>query len=54
MKNYGAKVTNQRIIEKFFKTLSSQFDHIVMTIEESKNLSIMSVNELHNFFDVYE
>ncbi|CAJ2653926.1 unnamed protein product [Trifolium pratense] len=54
MKNYGETVSDQQVIEKVLRTLNPQFDHIVVAIEESKDLSTMTVNELHSSLEAHE
>jgi hypothetical protein len=54
MKNLGEQISDQMIIEKVLRTLNPQFDHIVVAIEESKDLSTMSVNELQGSLEAHE
>ncbi|RDX95471.1 hypothetical protein CR513_22010, partial [Mucuna pruriens] len=46
MKACGKKVSDQQIVDKILRTLTPQFDHIVVVIEESKDLQRMRVEEL--------
>ncbi|GAV79344.1 DUF4219 domain-containing protein/UBN2 domain-containing protein, partial [Cephalotus follicularis] len=46
MKSYGGNITNQRVIEKFLISLTEKFDSVVNIIEETRNLSELSVTEL--------
>ncbi|CAL0320942.1 unnamed protein product [Lupinus luteus] len=46
MKASGETITDQTIVEKILRTLAPRFDHIVVAIEESKNLAILKVEEL--------
>ena len=46
MQSYTEKVTNQTIVEKELRSLTQNFDHVVVAIEESKNLSVFSFDEL--------
>lgn len=46
MAGCGEKLSDQTIIEKILCTLAPRFDHIVVAIEESKNLGAMEVEEL--------
>lgn len=41
MESYGEKITNLMQIDKVLRTLTSNFDHIVVAIEESKDLEKM-------------
>ena len=38
MKNCGEKISNQTIVEKILRTLNPKFDHIVVVIEDPRNL----------------
>lgn len=42
----GESLKEQIIVEKVFRSLHSRFDHIVVAIEESKDLEILSLEEL--------
>ena len=42
------------IVEKILRTLSVKFDHIVVVIEESKNLQELLVDELQGSLETYE
>nr|KYP69347.1 hypothetical protein KK1_008536 [Cajanus cajan] len=42
MKSYGERISSQMIVEKVLRSLSPRFDHIVVAIEESKNLEILT------------
>ncbi|KHN44538.1 hypothetical protein glysoja_041736, partial [Glycine soja] len=46
MKVAGETVTDQMIVEKILRTLIPKFDHVVVAIEESKNLATLKVEEL--------
>ncbi|XP_045792104.1 uncharacterized protein LOC123886874 [Trifolium pratense] len=54
MKNYGEVISEVQIIEKVLRTLNPEYDHIVVAIEESKDLSTMSVNELQSSLAAHE
>ena len=47
MRTHGEVLEERRIVEKLLRVLPSKFDVIVTTIEESKDLSNFSVDELH-------
>lgn len=54
MKVAGETVTNQMIVEKILRTLIPKFDHVVVAIEESKNLATLKVEELQGSLEAYE
>ncbi|XP_019451739.1 PREDICTED: uncharacterized protein LOC109353832 [Lupinus angustifolius] len=54
MKASGELITDQTIIEKILRTLAPKFDHIVVAIEESKNLAILKVEELQGSLEAHE
>jgi len=43
-------VKNSKVVAKILRTLTPQYDHIVVTIEECKDLEKMSLEELQKFF----
>eukprot|EP00253_Pinus_taeda_P029676 PITA_29676 len=47
MRTHGETIEERRIVEKILSVLPSKFDAIVTTIEETKDLSNFSVDELH-------
>eukprot|EP00253_Pinus_taeda_P020908 PITA_20908 len=47
IRTHGEVLEERRIVEKLFRILPSKFDVIVTTIEETKDLSNFSVDELH-------
>eukprot|EP00253_Pinus_taeda_P036444 PITA_36444 len=47
MRTHGETIEERRIVEKILTVLPSKFDAIVTTIEETKDLSNFSVDELH-------
>ena len=46
MKSCGEKISDQIIIEKIMRTLIPSFDHIIVAIEESKDVESMKIEEL--------
>lgn len=46
MKSFGENISDQKVVEKVLRSLPSQWDHIVTAIEESKDMSTYSMNDL--------
>ena len=47
-------MVDSKIMEKVLKTLTPNFDHIVVAIVESKDLENMTVEELQNSLEAHE
>ena len=54
MRSHGDQTTNQIIVEIFFRSLIPKFDHVVAAIEESKDLSNFSFDELMGSLQAHE
>ncbi|KAK2401579.1 hypothetical protein QL285_051162 [Trifolium repens] len=54
MKACGETLSEQVIIEKVLRSLTPQFDYIVVAIEHSKDLSTMRVEELQSSLEAHE
>ncbi|XP_019430565.1 PREDICTED: uncharacterized protein LOC109337932 [Lupinus angustifolius] len=54
MKACGEAVSTQTIVEKILRTLNPKFDHIVVTIEESKKLENLKIEELQGSIEAHE
>ncbi|XP_012828244.1 PREDICTED: uncharacterized protein LOC105949478 [Erythranthe guttata] len=54
MRSYGEKIVDQTIIEKVLRSLTPKFNHVVAVIEESKDLSIYSFDELMGSLQAHE
>jgi len=52
--NCDESMKDSKIMEKVLQTLTSHFDHMVVAIEESKDLESMTVEELQNFLEAHE
>ena len=51
---YGENILVKRIVEKLLICVTEKFDPIVTTIESTKDLSTLSVNELIGSLEAYE
>lgn len=54
MEIFGEPITNQVVVAKVLQSLISLFDYIVVTIEESKDLSKLTVEELSGSLQAHE
>lgn len=46
MKRNGEKLDDERVMEKILRSLKPKFEYVVTIIEESKDLSAISIEEL--------
>ena len=46
MRNLGENIPKVKIVEKSLRTLTEKYNYIVCSIEESKDINHLSVNEL--------
>ena len=44
--SYGDTIQDQKLVEKILWSLPQKFDHVVAKIEESKDLSVLTMYEL--------
>ncbi|XP_076910727.1 uncharacterized protein LOC143568459 [Bidens hawaiensis] len=51
---YGDDVTDQTVVEKVLRSLPSRWDHVVAAIEESKDLSTLSFDQLMGSLQSHE
>ncbi|XP_059068512.1 uncharacterized protein LOC131859017 [Cryptomeria japonica] len=54
LRSNGEIMEEQRIIEKILQILPSKFDAIVISIEEEKDLSLLTVDELMGSLQTHE
>ncbi|XP_020259026.1 uncharacterized protein LOC109835457 [Asparagus officinalis] len=54
MKRNGEAINDVRIMEKILRTLDSKFKYIIPAIQESKDLSEVSIDELQGSLQAYE
>ena len=48
-KSYGVNVSNETVVNKLLRSLTSKFDHVVAAIEKSKGMSTYSFDELVSY-----
>ncbi|KAL3646200.1 hypothetical protein CASFOL_011380 [Castilleja foliolosa] len=54
MRVYGETIEEERIVQKFLITLTEKYDHVVAAIEESKDLSTLTLTELMGSLQAHE
>ncbi|XP_019427170.1 PREDICTED: uncharacterized protein LOC109335493 [Lupinus angustifolius] len=54
MKVLGETMTKQTIVEKIICTLTPRFDHIVVSIEESKKMDDLKIDQLQGSLEAHE
>ncbi|XP_019450575.1 PREDICTED: uncharacterized protein LOC109352850 [Lupinus angustifolius] len=54
MKGYGEAITDTMVIEKIMRSLLPRFDFIVVAIEESKDVTLMKIEELQSSLEAHE
>ncbi|KAL4325065.1 hypothetical protein GQ457_11G028180 [Hibiscus cannabinus] len=46
MRTYGEQITDQKVVEKLLRSLTRKYESIVSAIEESKDLTVLTIDEL--------
>ena len=54
LRSNGETIEDQRVLEKTLKSMTKRYKHIVVTIEESKDLSTLSINSLMRSLQSHE
>ncbi|WVY89239.1 hypothetical protein V8G54_034753 [Vigna mungo] len=54
MKACGDKITDAMIMEKILRSMPAAFDHIIVTIEETRDMEKLKIEELQSAFEAYE
>ncbi|XP_075076448.1 uncharacterized protein LOC142163093 [Nicotiana tabacum] len=54
MKSYGEEVSDETVVAKVLRSLPPKFEHVVAAIEESKDLSVFSFDELMGSLQSHE
>jgi hypothetical protein len=51
---FGENLSEQKVIEKILRSMPMKYDHVVAAIEESKDLSVLIVDELFSSLQSHE
>ncbi|XP_027339777.1 uncharacterized protein LOC113853556 [Abrus precatorius] len=54
MKTYGEQMQDVTVVEKILRSLSEKFNYVVCSIEESKDIDQLSIDELQSSLMVHE
>jgi len=54
MKTCNEKVSDQHVVHKVLRSLPPRFDHLVITIEETKDLETLGMEELQHSLEAHE
>ncbi|XP_050875937.1 uncharacterized protein LOC127079600 [Lathyrus oleraceus] len=54
IKSYGETILEQNVVSKVLRSLTPRFDNIVVAIEESKDLTTLSKDELQSSLEAHE
>ena len=54
MKRNGEAISDARVVDKILQSLTDDFENVVCTIEESKDLSVLTIDELASSLEEHE
>ncbi|CAL1367307.1 unnamed protein product [Linum trigynum] len=54
MRNCGEEISDGKIVEKILRTLTERFNNVVCSIEESKDIELLTVDALQSSLTVHE
>jgi transcriptional regulator with GAF, ATPase, and Fis domain len=54
MKRLGEKIEDVRVVEKILRSVNVKFNHVVVAIDESKDIDSMMVDELNGSLMAHE
>ena len=54
LKSNGRRIEDVHVVEKILRSLANKFEHVVVAIEESKDLETLSIKDLIGSLQVYE
>ena len=54
IRSYGDEITDQKVVEKVLKSLPLKFEHVVAVIEESKDLTKLTRQQLMSSLEAHE
>jgi hypothetical protein len=54
IRRFGENLSDQKVVEKILRSMPMKYDHVVAAIEESKDLSVLTVDELFGSLQSHE
>lgn len=54
MRNHGENMSDVKVVEKILRSLTEQFNYVVCSIEESRDIDSLTVDELQSSLVVHE
>ena len=48
LKYHGETIADQRVVEKFLRNIPPRFESLVVTLEEHKDMSLFTIDELQD------